>query len=199
MVHIMIFGYARCSTSETKQNIERQIRKLKEMGAEHVYWEYASGAIISRPELRKLLAIVNHGDTILCTEITRLTRSVKQLCDIITYAKDKKLILSIGNIKIDCHTGIEPMTEAMLLIAGVFAAMEREMTIERVKSGIENARAKGVRLGRPLMRPEQLPSIVYRYWDLYKNGKLTKTEYAKLCGVSRSTIYRYINLLTDSH
>jgi DNA invertase Pin-like site-specific DNA recombinase len=192
------YGYARCSTTETKQSVERQTRGLHAMGADHVFCEYASGAVKRRPELQKLLAVVKPGDTIVCTEVTRLTRSVSQLCHIIEYAKEKQLVLKIGSLVIDCAHGIEPMTEATLLIAGVFASLEREMTVERVRSGIAAAKAKGVRLGRPLLRADQLPPLVYRYWNRYKKGDITKSEYAKLCGVSRSTIYRYISLLTDS-
>jgi len=193
----MTFGYARCSTTETKQNIDRQKRELKALGAEHVFWEYASGALLRRPELQKLLAVIKPGDTIVCTEVTRLTRSVSQLCDIIATAEEKQLKLIIGDYTIDCSSGINPMTEATLLIAGVFASLERKMTIERVRSGIATARAKGIRLGRPHLRADQLPAAVYKYWDRYKRGELSKIEYAKLCGISRSTLYRYIALLTD--
>jgi DNA invertase Pin-like site-specific DNA recombinase len=177
--------------------VERQLHELKKMGAEHIFHEYASGSIQKRPELQKMLAMVSAGDTIVCTEITRLTRSVRQLCDIIAIAKEMHLKLIIGGLTIDCHGGINPMTEAMLLIVGVFASMERDLTIERVKSGILNAKAKGIRLGRPRMRPADIPAIVFRYWDRYQDGEITKMEYARLCSVSRSTIYRYIALLTD--
>ena len=75
----MTYGYARCSTNETKQDITRQQRELKEMGAEHIYTEYASGTKSDREELAKLLAAVREGDTICVLEVSRLTRSTKQL------------------------------------------------------------------------------------------------------------------------
>ena len=197
----MTFGYARCSTTESKQSVDRQIRKLKTLGATHIFCEYASGTLISRPELNKLFDVIKPGDIIICTEIARLTRSVKQLCDIISFAKENQLRLELGDLVVDCHQDcnqrINPLTEAMVLMAGVFASMERDIIVERVKSGIENARAKGVKLGRPRKNPKDLPPAVYRYWDRYKSGELSKVEYARLCQVSRSTIYRYIALLTD--
>ena len=81
----MIYGYARCSTNESMQDIDRQIRELKQQGAEDktIYREYESGTKTNRVELQKLLDIVEPGDTILATEVSRITRSTKQLCDII--------------------------------------------------------------------------------------------------------------------
>ena len=81
----MIYGYARCSTNEELQDIQRQVRELKQLGAteETIYLEYESGTKTNRAELFKLLNVVKHGDTILTTEVSRITRSTKQLCDII--------------------------------------------------------------------------------------------------------------------
>jgi len=192
-----IFGYARCSTNETKQHIERQLRELKLMGAEFIFWEYASGALINRPELQKMLSLINEGDCILCTEVSRLTRSIKQLLEIIALAQEKQLKLALGTLVLDCTDKINPFTEASLLMAGVFAKLEREMTIDRINSGIATARAKGVRLGRPRKRVKDLPQRVMYYWHKYRNDEINKTEFAKLCGIARTTAYRYIALLTD--
>ena len=193
----MIYGYARCSTNETKQDVERQIRELKNMGAEEVYFEYESGAKYHRPELAKLLARIQEGDTITTTEVSRITRSLKQLCDVIEFAKEKKLRLVIGTFVIDCTEQIDHMTQAMLQMMGVFSELERNMTIDRIKSGLANAKAKGVRLGRPRRTAEEIPIKVITHWPLYEKGLLSKSDYAKLCDVSRPTIYKYIALLTD--
>ena len=69
----MIYGYARCSTNESMQDIDRQIRELKQQGAEDktIYREYESGTKTNRAELQKLLDIVKPGDTILATEVSR--------------------------------------------------------------------------------------------------------------------------------
>lgn len=197
----MIYGYCRCSTNETRQDINRQRRELKKLGAtdEHIYLEYESGTKVNRPELQKLLEIVKSGDVIVTTEVSRITRSTKQLCDIIELCKERRLKLVIQNsVTIDCSTGeIDPMTEAFLQMAGVFARLERNMTVSRIKSGLRNARSKGVRLGRPQLTADQLPRKVIEQYDNWKNGLISKTDYAKICDVSRPTLDKYIAILTD--
>lgn len=134
----MIYGYARCSTSEKEQDIDRQKRELKELGAtdDTIYFEYESGTKVDRPEFNKLLNIVKPGDTIVTTEVSRLTRSTKQLCDIIQLISRKKLKLIIkGSVTIDCANGeIDPMTKSFLQMAGVFAELERNLISARVKA-----------------------------------------------------------------
>lgn len=75
----MVYGYARCSTNEKLQDINRQVRELKRQGAKDktIYLEYESGMKADRVELNKLLDIVQSGDTIIATEVSRITRSTK--------------------------------------------------------------------------------------------------------------------------
>lgn len=198
----MIYGYCRCSTSETRQDVNRQKRELKELGAvdSSIFMEYESGTKINRPELNKLLAIVKEGDTIVTTEVSRITRSTKQLCDIIDLIKSKHLRLIIKNsVTIDCRNSdnIDPMTNAFLQIAGVFAELERGMICDRVKSGIRNAKAKGVKLGRPELTVNDIPQKVKDLFKKYRMGELSKTDFAKLCNISRPTLDKYIAILTD--
>lgn len=197
----MTYGYCRCSTNETKQDINRQKRELIEMGvtANTLYMEYESGTKQNRPELLKMLAAIQEGDTIVTTEISRITRSTKQLCDIIEIIQQKKVCLIIKNsITIDCSKGtIDPMTKAFLQMAGVFAELERNMICERVKSGISNAKAKGKKLGRPLLTIDEIPEKVKTYFEKYRNGDITKTDYAKVCSISRPTLDKYIAVMTD--
>lgn len=197
----MTYGYCRCSTNETKQDINRQKRELMEMGvtADTLYMEYESGTKQNRPELLKMLAALKEGDTIVTTEISRITRSTKQLCDIIDLIKERRVCLSIKNsVTIDCRKGdIDPMTKAFLQMAGVFAELERNMISDRVKSGIVNARAKGKAIGRPTLTIEGVPAKVKSNFDRYRNGDLSKTEYAKICDISRPTLDKYIAIMTD--
>jgi DNA invertase Pin-like site-specific DNA recombinase len=192
-----IYGYARCSTNETKQDIERQIRDLRAKGAEEVFYEYESGAKQYRPELSRLLSRLEEGDSIVTTEVSRITRSLKQLCEVLEFAKKKKLRLVIGNFVIDCSGEIDHMTEAMLQMMGVFSQLERSMTVDRIKSGLAHAKSKGVRLGRPKKKPDEIPQKVLDFWPLYESGSISKVDYARLCSLSRPTIYKYIRLLTD--
>lgn len=102
-------------------------------------------------KLSDLLENAAAGDEILTLEVSRLARSTKQLCEIIALVKDKRLKLSIvGSITVDCRNGkIDPMTNAFIQMSGVFAELELRIIRERVRSGMANAKAKGVRIGRP--------------------------------------------------
>lgn len=193
----MIYGYARCSTDETKQDIQRQVRELKEMGAvdETIYLEYESGAKADRIELGKLLNTVQNGDTIIATEVSRITRSTKQLCEIIEYAKEKHLKLVLGTFVVDCTKELDPMTEGMLKMMGVFSEMERNMISQRVKSGMQNAKAKGKIVGRPVVTEDTIPSIFYKHYPKYKNGEINKKEFSRLCNLSYPTIYKYLGIV----
>jgi DNA invertase Pin-like site-specific DNA recombinase len=197
-----VYGYCRCSTNDTKQDIDRQVRELKAMGAtdKTIYKEYVSGMKQNKTELNKLFDIITEGDTLTVTEISRITRSTKQLCDIIDTVKAKKIKLIIKNsITIDCTNGeLDPMTKAFLQMAGVFGELEHDMICSRVKSGVANARVKGKQVGRKPITLAQIPDKVKDKYNLYKSGELTKCEYAKVCGISRPTLDKYINLMTET-
>ena len=197
----MIYGYARCSTDETKQNIDRQIRELIELGAtkETIYLEYESGTKTDRVELNKLLKAVNEGDTIVATEVSRITRSTKQLCEIIEFTKENKLKLVLGAFIVDCSRGeLDPMTEGMLKMMGVFSEMERNMISQRVKSGMANAKAKGKTIGRPTTTSDDIPTVFLKHYPKYKSKQINVTEFSRLCDMSRTTIYKYIKLVENN-
>lgn len=193
----MIYGYARCSTNEKMQDINRQVRELKQQGATDttIYLEYESGMKTNRAELQKLLDIVQSGDTILATEVSRITRSTKQLCDIIELAKNKHIKLMLGTFAVDCSKELDPMTEGMLKMMGVFSELERNIISQRVKSGMENAKAKGKTIGRPPTTAEDIPSIFYKYYPKYKKGEINKKEFSRLCNLSYPTIYKYLSIV----
>ena len=193
----MIYGYARCSTNEKMQDINRQVRELKQQGAtdDTIYLEYESGMKVNRVELNRLLDVVTEGDTIIATEVSRITRSTKQLCDIIELAKDKHIKLVLGNFVVDCRKELDPMTEGMLKMMGVFSELERNIISQRVKSGMENAKAKGKTIGRPAITPDDIPSIFYRHYPKYQKGEINKKEFSRLCSLSYPTIYKYLRII----
>lgn len=194
-----VYGYCRCSTNESKQDINRQIRELKEMGATDttIFKEYISGSKANKIELEKLLNVIQKGDTIVVTEISRLTRSTKQLCELIETVKEKQIKLAIkGSLTIDCTNGeLDVMTKAFLQMTGVFAELEKDMIRERTRSGIANARAKGKQIGRPQLTLDKIPDNVKKHYELFANGTIGKSEYAKLCGISRPTLDKYIGII----
>ena len=87
------------------------------------------------------------------------------------------------------------MSEAFLQMAGVFSQLELAMIRARVRSGMANAKAKGARIGRPQMTLEDLPPVFLRHYPAYKAGQFNLTELARVCNLSRTTVYKYIGLL----
>ena len=195
----MIYGYARCSTNEELQDINRQVRELIQLGVPHtnIYREYESGMKTNRVELNRLINTVKSGDTIISTEVSRITRSTKQLCEIIEFAKDRHIKLVLGAFVVDCTKELDPMTEGMLKMMGVFSELERNMISQRVKSGMQNAKAKGRKIGRPTTTAENIPSVFYKHYPKYKKGEINKAEFSKLCSLSYPTIYKYLRIVEE--
>ena len=193
----MIYGYARCSTNESKQDINRQIKELKAAGAEEVIFEYEHGDAKTKKELQMLLEIAKAGDTIITLEVSRLSRSTQQLCELIDAIREKRLrLMIVGSITIDCRSGkTDPMSEAFLQMAGVFSQLELAMIRARVKSGMENARAKGHAIGRPRTTKDDIPANFLRHYPSLMNGKMNVSELARVCELSRPTVYKYLKMM----
>lgn len=191
----MIYGYARCSTNEEMQDITRQVRELKDLGCENIFQEYESGTKTDREQLNLLLSTIKQGDTLIALEVSRISRSTKQLLGIIELAKQVKFKLIVGSFVIDfTKNEQDPMMIGMLQMMGVFAEMERNIISSRVKSGLNNAKSKGKKLGRPGLTLETIPTSFYKHYPLYKNKKVNASEFARMCDCSRTTLYKYINL-----
>lgn len=191
------YGYARCSTNEDKQDINRQIRELKAAGADEVIFEYEHGDAKVKKNLYMLLEMAEAGDTIITMEVSRLSRSTQQLCEILDIVKHKHLrLVIVGSITVDCRKGkIDPMSQAFIQMSGVFAELELSMIRDRVRSGMENAKAKGKKVGRPQTTKDNIPPIFYKHYPAFAAGTLNISEFARLCGMSRPTIYKYLRLL----
>ena len=191
------FGYARCSTNESRQDIDRQVRELKAAGAVKVYLEYEHGDSAVKQVQQRMFELAQEGDTIITLEVSRLARSTKQLCEIIDLVKGKSLCLIIvGSITMDCRKGhADPMTEAFLQMAGVFGQLELAMIRARVRSGMANAKAKGKLIGRPQVTADTIPAIFYRHYPAYQSGQLNISEFARVYDVSRTTIYKYLSIV----
>ena len=193
----MIYGYARCSTNETKQDINRQVRELKAAGAEEIFIEYEHGDSKIKSQQAAMFDQAAAGDTVIVLEVSRLARSTQQLCEIIERVREKHLrLVIVGSITLDCRNGqADPMSEAFLQMAGVFSQLELAMIRSRVRSGMENARAKGRQIGRPQVSKEDIPAAFLRHYPAHKNGQLNISELARVCDISRTTAYKYKNLL----
>ena len=193
----MIYGYARCSTNESKQDINRQIKELKAAGADEVIFEYEHGDAKTKKELSMLLELAREGDTIITLEVSRLSRSTQQLCELIDIIREKRLrLVIVGSITIDCRKGeIDPMSRAFLEMAGVFSSLELAMIRARVRSGMEQARIKGRRIGRPKTTKEDIPAVFLKHYAAFQEGKMNVSELARVCGLSRPTVYKYMKMM----
>ena len=193
----MDYGYSRCSTNETRQDINRQVRELKQAGAEQIFVEYEHGDAKVKSQQQAMFAEAQAGDTIIVLEVSRLARSTQQLCEIIGLVREKHLrLVIVGSITLDCRNGqADPMSEAFLQMAGVFSQLELAMIRARVRSGMENARAKGRQIGRPQVSKEDIPATFLRHYPAYKSKQLNVSELARVCDISRTTVYKYIGLL----
>ena len=191
------WGYARCSTNEDKQDINRQIRELKTAGADEVIFEYEHGDAKVKKNLHMLLETATEGDSIITLEVSRLSRSTQQLCQIIDTIREKRLrLVIVGSITIDCRNGqTDPMSEAFLQMAGVFSQLELAMIRARVKSGMENAKAKGKQIGRKPTTKDDIPATFYKHYPAFMAGTLNVSELARICGLSRPTVYKYLRLV----
>ena len=144
-----------------------------------------------------LLEHAAEGDTIITLEVSRLTRSTQQLCEIVESIRQKRLCLVIvGSITVDCRNGeIDPMSQAFIQMSAVFAELELSIIRARVKSGMQNAKAKGKRVGRPQTTKDDIPAAFYKHYPLFAAKKMNVSEFARLCGLSRPTVYKYLRLL----
>ena len=193
----MKYGYARCSTNEDKQDIQRQIRELKAAGADEVIFEYEHGDAKVKQNLNMLLEHAADGDTIITLEVSRLTRSTQQLCEIVETIKAKRLCLVIvGSITVDCRNGqIDPMSQAFIQMSAVFSELELSIIRARVRSGMQNAKAKGKKVGRRPTTKDDIPAIFYKHYPAFAAKRMNVSELARVCGLSRPTVYKYLRLI----
>ena len=198
----MMWGYCRCSVKEKGyQDITRQYRELEKMGVkrENIFGEYESGTKVEREQLTKLLNIVKKGDIIACTEASRITRSIKQLIEILEFAKNKQIKLILGSFIVDFTNEVDPMTLAVVQLMGVFAELERNIISERVKSGMENAKAKGKQIGRKIVTIDDIPDSFKKYYLLYKEKRITKEMLSEFCKISYPTCLKYCKMLENNN
>lgn len=195
-----VYGYARCSLAEEKgQDLNRQVRELKAAGAEEIITEREHGDAKVKQNLDLLLEVAETGSTLICTEVSRLSRGTQQLCEIVNIIKSKRMKLQIlGSITIDCRNGdIDPMSQAFIQMSAVFAELELSIIRARVKSGMENAKEKGKKIGRPQTTKDDIPPLFYKHYPAFASGQMNVSEFARICGLSRPTVYKYLALLNS--
>ena len=180
--------------AEHRKCVFRVIRHIKSIKR---FFEYEHGDAKTKKQLQMLLDIAKEGDTIITLEVSRLSRSTQQLCELIEIIRAKHLrLVIVGSITIDCRNGqTDPMSEAFLQMAGVFSQLELAMIRARVKSGMENAKAKGKRVGRRPTTKDDIPAIFHKHYAAFRDGKMNVSELARVCGISRPTAYKYLKII----
>ena len=170
---------------------------VKAAGAEEIITEREHGDAKVKQNLDLLLDAAEAGSTIICTEVSRLSRSTQQLCEIIEIIKEKHMrLVIVGSITIDCRNGeIDAMSSAFLKMAGVFSELELQMIRARVKSGMANAKAKGKKVGRPHTTKDDIPAVFYKHYPAFASGNMNVSELARICDLSRPTVYKYLKLI----
>lgn len=190
----MNFSYKRVSTLQ--QDERRQEIILEAYHIDKQYIDKASGKNADRPQLQLLLAEAKEGDHIYVESISRLGRNVDDLRQLTEQFKAKGVVIHF--IKEGFDTGGH-MYKFLLTILGAVAEMERELIVERVREGMEKAKRFGTKSGKPIGRAmPQLPADFAKWYKKVQSGKCTKVDMAKHFGISRITVYRWIEYYEKS-
>ena len=179
----MKIGYIRVSTQE--QNTVRQEVLLEQLGVEELYIDKASGKNTDRPELKKMMAYVRRGDTVIVEAISRFARNTRDLLDLIEQLSAKGVEFVSKKEAIDTTT---PTGKFMLTVFGAVAELEREYILQRQREGIEIAKQQGRYKGRKPLTHPGFQEMVIRW----KRGELTAAEACRRLGMSKATFYRKV-------
>lgn len=178
--------YARVSTAE--QHEDRQIAQANEIGAERIYIDKASGKNTDRPELKKMLEFARIGDTVYCSDISRIARNTKDLLNIVELLNKNNVIFVSLKENIDTST---PTGKFMLTVFGAMYSLERENILERQAQGIAIAKEKGVYKGR---KPKDIDRKKFDKACMeWRNGERTATSIMKEFNLTSPTFYRKVN------
>jgi DNA invertase Pin-like site-specific DNA recombinase len=187
----MIFGYARVSTQE--QNLDRQIDSLKMSGAEEIIQEKITGTKADRPELNRLLDKLRNGDVILVSDLTRLSRSTKDLFNLVEQIEKKgSNIKSLKESWLDTTT---PQGKLMFTFMAGISQFERDLISQRTKEGLAAARARGRKGGRKPKLDDNKKKAIY---ELYQQKKTTVKNLCAMFNISKPTLYKVIEEISKS-
>lgn len=185
----MKIGYIRVSTAD--QNPERQRTELEAVGVEEIYEDRVSGKNLDRPQLQEMLAFIRKGDTIIVHSLDRLSLNLSDLLKTVEALTQKGVSIHFLKEKLEFDVGKDasPTAKLMLQLVGAFAEFERSMIKARQREGIELAKARGGYQGRKrTVKPEQIETV-----EKQMALGVPLSVAAKKVGISRATVYRYLN------
>lgn len=178
----MKIGYARVSTED--QSLDRQLDAFKVEGVERIYKENITGTKMERPQFQAMMENLREGDIIIIESLSRLSRSLKHLLEIVEQLEEKKVHLK--SLKEPWLDTTSPQGKFLLAIFAGLSQFERDLISQRTKEGLKSARARGHEGGRPKANQEKLELGVKMYLTKFH----TWDEITKATGVSKQTIYR---------
>lgn len=179
----MRIGYARVSTQD--QRLDVQHEALTRSGCEKTFDDTMSGRVADRPGLQRALDVLRDGDTLVVWKLDRLGRSVKQLVDLVSRFEEEGIHFVSLTDSIDTST---PAGRFFFHVMASLAEMERELTVERTRAGLETARLRGRTGGRRRLMTE---SKVEAAKQLLATGRPSR-DIASDLGVSIATLYRWV-------
>ena len=176
-------GYARVSTNG--QNLDSQLDALKNAGCIRIFADKASGIREDRPEWSKLMEYLRAGDTLVVTELSRMTRSLIHLLQLVQDFENKGINIISMRESIDTRSATG---RAFLSIIGAINQMERELKAERTAAGRMAAKARGRTGGRPRIDPAKLEQARI----LYENSENSASKVCETFGISRRTFFNHM-------
>lgn len=180
----MKIGYARVSTQE--QNLDRQIDNLTAAGCERIFKEKITGTKADRPEFRAMLDSLRPGDILVTDSFSRLSRSTKELLNLIDNLNSSGVHLVSLKENLDTTTATGKL---MLTMLSALSQFERDLIAERTIDGLQAARARGRKGGRPTVGSDKIKTQAL---SMYDANIMTNKEIAEKCGVSTATLSRWI-------
>ncbi len=187
MTHLI--GYARVSS--ISQNLDAQIDSLKLEGCEKIFSDKISGTTKERPGWNELMNYMRNGDILVISELSRMSRSLSHLLEIVEDLKKRQVELKSLRENIDTSTATG---RAFLSIMGVISQMELEIKAERAEAGRNAAKARGKSGGRPKTDPDKLEQARI----LYQNSDKSAHKICELFGFSRRTLFSYMKTSQSS-
>jgi DNA invertase Pin-like site-specific DNA recombinase len=187
-------GYIRVSS--TSQNPSRQFQQLNEIGMDIIYEEKVSGATKNREQFQKMLENLQEGDIIYITDLTRITRSTKDLFELINHIRNKKANLkSLKDTWLDLSED-NPYSQFLITVMAGVNQLERDLIRMRQREGIELAKKEGKFKGRLKKYHKNHAGMNYAV-KLYKEGNMTVNQICEITNVSRASLYRKLVDVND--
>lgn len=179
-----LIGYARVSTYE--QNLDLQIEALKQAGCKKIYSDKISGSKAERVELNKLKENLREGETVVVWKLDRMSRSLKDMIDLIKFFESKKVGFRSLTENIDTTT---PSGKLIFHIFGSMAEFERDLIRERTLAGMATARARGKSSGRPKSTNQKQNDLI---WEMYLKKSVTIKTIIDTFRISKSKLYKIV-------